>query len=81
VKNEKVEDYFVILYSTEKLNIKKIKSLVEYYYGDFKQRLKQSLGKSSINSEDINFSKNKIEFKYKKNKKRQKNEKITNRHK
>ena len=62
--NTKGEDYFTILYSIEKLNIKKIKWLIENSQGDFKQRLKKALSKSSINSENIIFSKNKIEFKY-----------------
>ena len=58
------EDYFVILYSLEKLNIKKIKYLIENENGDLIKRLKKALGKSSINSNNIDFDKTKIKFKY-----------------
>jgi len=62
--NTKGRDYFVILYSKEKLNIKKIKQIIETQQGDFKSRLKEALGSRAISGENINFSKNKIEFKY-----------------
>ncbi len=62
--NTKGEDYFVILYSLYELNIEDIKSSIENSNGDFKERLKRALGKSSINSEEVNFSKNRIKFKY-----------------
>ena len=58
------KDFFVILYSTEKLNIQNIKSKIETENGTFQNRLKKALGKQIIPNENINFSKNQIKFKY-----------------
>jgi hypothetical protein len=58
------KDYFVVLYSQNKLDIDSIKSSSGVNIGSIAQRLGVVLGNGLIGSDKINFSQNSIEFSY-----------------
>ncbi len=58
------KDYFIILYSKNKLDINNIKRLFYSCRGSVTQRLKAVLGNRLINNNNINFFKNSIKFNY-----------------
>jgi len=64
--NQRGKDYFVVLYSKNKLNIDAIKHSFSRGRGSVNQRLQAILGKRLIHNR-INFSKNFIDFSYNSN--------------
>ena len=62
--NHTGKDYFVVLYSQNKLDIDSIKSSFGASRGSIIQRLGAVLGSGLIGSDKINFSQNSIEFSY-----------------
>ncbi|NEW61165.1 DUF4384 domain-containing protein [Sulfurovum sp. bin170] len=58
------KDYFIVLYSKEKLNIDAIKSSFANRQGSVRGRLRAVLGEGLIESGKINFSQSMIKFNY-----------------
>jgi len=58
------KDYFIVLYSKDKLNIDSIKSSFANRQGSVRDRLRAVLGSGLIESSNINFSQSVIKFNY-----------------
>lgn len=61
------KDYIIVIFSREKLDIDQIRTQVSNQSGELSNRLKQVLGDKLVDSDFIDFSKNKIAFEVEQN--------------
>ena len=64
IDNHIGKDYFIVLYSKDKLNIDTVKSSFANRQGSVRSRLRDVLGEGLIDSSKINFSQRMIKFNY-----------------